>query len=68
MTKYLLFLLLALLAACSSGSGTTADGAAAGVNPGEWYNLPLTNARTGATFKLADFAGKTVFVKPMAIW
>ena len=67
MKKYLLFLFLALLTACSSGSGTP-DEAASGVNPGGWYNLPLTDARTGATFKLADFGGKTVFLKPMAIW
>lgn len=33
-----------------------------------WTYVPLTNARTGATFMLADFAGKTVFVEPMATW
>jgi thiol-disulfide isomerase/thioredoxin len=33
-----------------------------------WQQLPLTNARTGETFTLADFAGKTVFVEPMATW
>lgn len=33
-----------------------------------WQELPLTNARTGETFTLADFAGKTVFVEPMATW
>jgi thiol-disulfide isomerase/thioredoxin len=33
-----------------------------------WQTLPLTNARTGETFTLADFAGKTVFVEPMATW
>jgi thiol-disulfide isomerase/thioredoxin len=30
--------------------------------------LPLTDARSGATFTLADFAGQTVFVEPMATW
>lgn len=30
--------------------------------------VALTNARTGATFQLADFAGKTVLVEPMATW
>ncbi|MCU0511327.1 MAG: TlpA family protein disulfide reductase [Anaerolineae bacterium] len=33
-----------------------------------WAALPLVNARTGATFTLGDFAGKTVFVEPMATW
>lgn len=33
-----------------------------------WQHLPLTNASSGETFTLADFAGKTVFVEPMATW
>lgn len=33
-----------------------------------WLDLPITNARTGESFTLADFAGKTVFVEPMATW
>jgi thiol-disulfide isomerase/thioredoxin len=33
-----------------------------------WQLLPLTNAQTGESFTLADFAGKTVFVEPFATW
>ncbi len=33
-----------------------------------WHQLPLTNARTGETFTFRDFAGKTVYVEPMATW
>ncbi len=33
-----------------------------------YQTLPLVNAHTGETFTLADFAGKTVFVEPMATW
>jgi cytochrome oxidase Cu insertion factor (SCO1/SenC/PrrC family) len=33
-----------------------------------WQQIALTDARTGATFTLADFAGKTVFVEPFATW
>ncbi|MCK6576857.1 MAG: hypothetical protein L6Q98_02000 [Anaerolineae bacterium] len=33
-----------------------------------WQTLALTNARTGETFTLADFAGKTVYIEPMATW
>lgn len=33
-----------------------------------WQTLPLVDARTGEAFAFADFAGKTVFVEPMATW
>lgn len=33
-----------------------------------WQQLPLVNARSGAAFALADFAGQTIFVEPMATW
>jgi hypothetical protein len=33
-----------------------------------WLSAPLTDACSGATFSLAQFAGKTVFVHPMATW
>ena len=33
-----------------------------------WQTIALTNATTGEPFTLADFAGKTVFVEPMATW
>lgn len=33
-----------------------------------WANLELTDAVTGETFTLADYAGRTVFIEPMATW
>lgn len=33
-----------------------------------WMTTELTDVRTGETFTFADFAGKTVFVEPMATW
>jgi thiol-disulfide isomerase/thioredoxin len=33
-----------------------------------WTTIPLTDGRTSATFTLESFAGKTVFVEPMATW
>ncbi len=33
-----------------------------------WQTIALTDVRSGQTFTLADFAGKTVFVEPMATW
>lgn len=33
-----------------------------------WQTAPLVDAKTGATFTLADYVGETVFVEPMATW
>lgn len=33
-----------------------------------WQTLSLTNVQSNETFTLADFAGKTIFVEPMATW
>ncbi|MCB9451411.1 MAG: TlpA family protein disulfide reductase [Anaerolineaceae bacterium] len=46
----------------------SAMSSAVAYNGPDWASLPITNARTGETFTLADFAGKTVFVEPMATW
>lgn len=45
----------------------TGDEVMGAEQPG-WQQIALTNARTGETFTLADFAGQTVFVEPMATW
>jgi thiol-disulfide isomerase/thioredoxin len=37
-------------------------------DPAAWQTISLANAATGDHFTLADFAGKTVFVEPMATW
>ncbi|MFM9108758.1 MAG: hypothetical protein ACKOWF_18895 [Chloroflexota bacterium] len=33
-----------------------------------WYAAPLTDACSGQTFTLAQFAPKAVFIHPMATW
>ena len=33
-----------------------------------WFSTPLTDARTGQTFKINNFQGKVVLVETMAIW
>lgn len=48
-------------AAASANTDTAYNGPA-------WASMAITNARTGETFTLADFAGKTVFIEPMATW
>jgi len=45
-----------------------AEEAMAVVERPAWQLISLTDARTGAAFTLADFAGKTVFVEPFATW
>ena len=42
--------------------------AAASIERPAIQTVALTNASTGETFTLADFAGKTVLVEPMATW
>lgn len=34
----------------------------------DWQAIELTDVRSGETFTLASFSGKTVFVEPMATW
>lgn len=33
-----------------------------------WQTLPLVNTRTGETFTLADFRGKTILIRAIAEW
>ncbi|MBI1259191.1 MAG: hypothetical protein GC204_17105 [Chloroflexi bacterium] len=42
--------------------------ARAGADRPTWMSTVLTNAETGATFTLADFPEKTVYVEMMATW
>jgi len=34
----------------------------------DWLGTPLTDVRTGQSFKLSDFSGKVVLVETMAVW
>lgn len=33
-----------------------------------WLDIPLEDVRTGATFKLSDYAGQVVVLEVMAVW
>jgi cytochrome oxidase Cu insertion factor (SCO1/SenC/PrrC family) len=52
----------------ASADTPTADASAAQPAAPAWLSLPLVNARTGETFTLADFSGKTVLARSMALW
>jgi len=51
-----------LVAACGAGGGAT-DGTAT-----SWRDAPLTDVRTGETFRISDLEGELVVIEPMAIW
>ncbi len=34
----------------------------------DWFNMKMTDVRTGQTFTISDFAGKVVLVETMAQW
>ncbi len=56
-----------------SGAATpTADpattAARAAIEARAWGSASLVDVETGATFRIADFAGRTVFIESMAIW
>ena len=61
--------LMMILTACSSASAPPAESAGANdKSAADMASLELVNSRTGEMFKLSDFAGKTVWVQPMATW
>ena len=49
-------------------SGDSMDDDMMAANLPSWQTSLLTDALTGQPFTLAEFAGKTVFVEPMATW
>ncbi len=78
-TMFCIILLFSFVAACTSapaaapvndirGTEAASSSQAVAYTNETLINLPLVNARTGETFSLADFAGKVVYVEPMATW
>jgi cytochrome oxidase Cu insertion factor (SCO1/SenC/PrrC family) len=70
--KLLRFLLISLssillITSCAAGK-TQEPPLTVTPAPPEWFGMKLTDARTGETFTLNDYAGKTVLVETMAIW
>ncbi|MCY4009206.1 MAG: hypothetical protein OXF22_05590 [Anaerolineaceae bacterium] len=72
------FISLLFLASCAGGAGDE-PGVSAPVAPSvqeqeaqkqtaALLSIPLFDASSGAEFRLSDYAGKTVFIEPMATW
>ncbi|MEJ7839665.1 MAG: redoxin domain-containing protein [Thermomicrobiales bacterium] len=54
--------------ACAAAAvDTSADNAASKDLP-EWMTLPLSDARTGTEYRVADYLGCTLYVETMATW
>lgn len=60
-----LALMMLFLSACSNSSTSTA---AAEISRPDWFDFSLTDARTGETFAINDYAGKVVLLETMAMW
>ena len=73
---YLLLLALFLVACGGDGSeeqSSSAPSAGEGQeevesSPSPLLSIPLFDFRSGSVFRLKDYAGKTVFIEPMATW
>lgn len=63
---FLLILFSLLLVACGSHSANNVTPTAA-TKP-DWFEIKLTDARTGTTFTINDFAGKVVLLETIAMW
>lgn len=59
-----LLIVLVGLAACSPAVLPTQTP----VNTPEWFDMELTDARTGEAFTISDFSGKVVLLESMAMW
>ena len=73
MTMFTLVLTGLLLTACSTSASTAAtepitEGSEPAASEWDWFRVELTDAQTGQTFTMNDYAGKVVLVETMAIW
>ena len=60
------------LTACGTSAEPTTDvstaATATAASKWDWFSVELTDAQTGQTFTMNDYAGKVVLVETMAIW
>ncbi len=75
---FLYFSMVFLLVACQTAPQSTANAETsatstdrtppADITPPEWFDIELTDAQTGETFTMNDYAGKVVLMETMAMW
>ncbi len=67
---FVVMIVLLLLSACSPTASQVqpTGGAATATSEWQWFDMEFTDARTGKTFTMNDFAGKVVLVETMAMW
>jgi cytochrome oxidase Cu insertion factor (SCO1/SenC/PrrC family) len=68
---FILVVAALILTACSTPAAPKAEQAAPTENSAskwDWFNIEMTDVRTGETFTMNDFAGKVVLVETMAMW
>lgn len=63
---WICILLMLMIAAC--GSPQITEAATAESETPEWFGMELTDAQTGETFTMNDYAGKVVLLETMAMW
>lgn len=72
MKKNLLFLvyftITLMVPACQSAPQPTSSSETPATTSPEWFDMELTDAQTGETFTMNDYAGKVVLMETMAIW
>ena len=61
----LLVLISLFLSTCSTSSTNTAP---TEISKPDWFGFSLTDAQTGETFTINDYAGKVVLLETMAMW
>ena len=70
--RYSIIVLFALLfvslVACSAAPASNQAVTPTYAFDSDWFNMELTDAQTGKTFKVNDFSGKVVLVETMAMW
>jgi cytochrome oxidase Cu insertion factor (SCO1/SenC/PrrC family) len=49
-------------------TGLVSEGSEPATSEWDWFSVELTDAQTGQTFTMNDYAGKVVLVETMAIW
>ena len=57
-----------IMVACASAQEPQSTAASLPTITPDWFDMELTDAQTGGTFTMNDYAGKVVLIETMAIW